>query len=121
MEVLDSPNSSIDQSIWSNENTCIQAPSYDRLAAMSSVLLGRLMLRNKNSGSIEKTISKLKDYLSKFDEDNDERAEVLLLLGQIYDRNMHDPESAVENHFKALELRPKNECAQVSIKSFMNL
>merc|ERR1712110_953490 len=72
LQILDSPQNSIDQSIWTNENTCIQSPSFDRLAGLSTVLLAKIFMRTKTQHNSEKAEKTLRSYLQKFDEDNDE-------------------------------------------------
>lgn len=101
--------------LWSSENTCMQAPSLDRLAGMSTNLLCKIKLSEKDPNSSDFCINLLKDYLNNWLEVSIERANAYNLLGEIYDRFLNRPEEAVDSYNKAYEIKPTNNSSRVNI------
>jgi len=101
--------------LWSSANTCMQAPSLDRLAGMSTNLLCKIRLNEKNPNSLESCETLLKDYLKNWSEISLERANALNLLGEIYDRFLNRPEEAVEVYNEAYKIQPKNNSCRMNL------
>lgn len=104
-----------DSEIWSNENTCMQAPSLDRLAGMNTILLCQIKLAEREEVTASNCLTLLEDYLNKFDEKCLERANVYNLLGEIYDRYFNKPEMAVDCYNQAFQIQPTYNSTRVNI------
>jgi len=102
-------------SIWSNDTTCMQAPSYARLAGMCTVFLCQIKLTNKTVKAAEQCINLLQDYLNNWQEVSDERANALNLLGNIYDRNFNNPENALSCYNESYKIKPESNTSRSSI------
>lgn len=100
---------------WSGDETCMQAPSLDRLAGMCTCCLAKLKLRLGQSNSAEKAKSLLENFLQQWPEVSDERADGYILLGEIYDRNFYSPDKAVECYSQAYKIRPNSDSARVAM------
>lgn len=116
LEVLRNVDSATAPSnVWSDSETCMQAPSLDRLAGMCSCKLAKLKLSLATQSGAEQAKALLEGFLSTWSEISDERAEAYILLGELYDRHFYQPEKAVEAYNEAYTIRPTSDCTRVAI------
>jgi len=101
----------INDQVWSDKETCMQAPSLDRLAGMCTVKLAKLKLRMKDESNADKAAELLQSYLESWPEVNNEKSEAYLLLGEINDRNFNRPEQAVESYDRAFKVDQGRSCS----------
>lgn len=115
LEVVKNPELRNQENIWSEEESCLQAPSIDRLAGMCTCLLAKLKLRQKCEKSADQAKQLLEDFMSSFTEMSDERADCYILLGELYDKCFHNPEKAVESYNQAFSFRPSINATRVAM------
>lgn len=115
LEVVKNQEISHQDNVWSENESCLQAPSNDRLAGMCTCLLAKLKLRQKCEKSADESKKLLEEFLEKFSEVSDERADCYILLGELYDKCFHNPEKAVECYTQAFNIRPNINATKVAL------